>query len=293
MSRPARVAVAVTAVAFVGATVVAATAATKLPNTGITLTKAAHEAGRLVITGTTTKKRQIVRLDSPKASKRSGLSRKFRLTTKLVPGDCSIRLTVGKKSDLVKVSSCGPTGPKGATGAKGVAGVQGPTGPAGPQGIAGPAGPQGAEGPAGATGPQGAEGPAGPNGLTEIKVTNGSGGSHAANANLAFVGPVANFNITAGQRIIGGGSVPLGSAAVDRSLRFGLCYQKWPDPILYFAGSSYQEVTIKAEQASILSSSTATPVLTAGTYGAGFCVDNGSASALVFDYVNAWFVVTN
>ena len=133
-----------------------------LPNTGITLTFAGHDANRLVIEGTTRRAGQRVTLDAPARSVTSSTtSRAFRIETAIVPGDCVVELTVGSTRDRVTLSSCGPTGPRGATGPQGVPGPVGPQGSAGPQGEPGP---QGVPGPQGEPGPQGDEGPAGPQG---------------------------------------------------------------------------------------------------------------------------------
>jgi hypothetical protein len=113
---------------------VEAAVAKPLKNTGITLTKVEHRAGKLVIQGRTAKPFQAVTLDYPAVTKRSGSRRAFKITAPMVPGDCVIWLKVKKKFDLVKVGNCGPAGPTG------------PTGPQGPAGDTGPAGSPGAPG---------------------------------------------------------------------------------------------------------------------------------------------------
>jgi hypothetical protein len=142
--------------------------AAKLRNTNIDIRKVAHEAGQLVIVGFTPRARQTVRLDDPHVTKRSTARSKFTIKTTLKPGDCTIVLTLGNKSDSVKVASCGPTGPTGPTGPQGEQGIPGPAGgEQGPQGIQGPEGPQG---PAGPDGPQGLAGPTGANGADGASV---------------------------------------------------------------------------------------------------------------------------
>jgi hypothetical protein len=132
-----------------------------LPNTGITLFEAIHDAGQLVISGKTRSGGQIVVLDDPAAEVRAAANRRFSLAVDLVPGDCAIELSIkgpNRRSDTVAVSACGPQGPKGEQGDAGPIGPRGPQGPRGLQGIAGAPGPKGETGARGATGPQGPRG---------------------------------------------------------------------------------------------------------------------------------------
>lgn len=111
----------------------------------------------------------------------------------------------------------GPAGPQGATGPQGLAGPAGPqgpagaTGPAGPrgatglQGAIGPVGPQGPAGPAGPSGGIGPQGPAGPSGVvTVVDLTAPSGSSFldGSSASWQFIGPTADVNARAGQKIV-------------------------------------------------------------------------------------------
>lgn len=149
-----------------------AEAATRLPNTGIVLTKAAHEAGRLVIRGRTARPRQAVALDAPSVRRRSAGDRTFEILADLTPGDCEIVLRIGARSDVVRLSACGPSGPRGE---RGDDGAPGPAGPSAYQAAAGAGFPgteadwlaslAGSPGPAGGPGPTGDPGPAGSPGV--------------------------------------------------------------------------------------------------------------------------------
>jgi hypothetical protein len=78
-----------------------ADAATRDSRTGITVSKVAVEAGRLVIEGTTPRAGQTVGLVSPKAavrSSRTGKSiRRFRISVPSTPTNCRAVLTLGAK----------------------------------------------------------------------------------------------------------------------------------------------------------------------------------------------------
>ncbi len=80
-----------------------------LANTGINLTKAAIEGGRLVVQGTTVSPGTLVTLDG-KFSNRSTATKKFAFSLLYLPTDCFIELKLTTKTDQAAVSSCGPKG---------------------------------------------------------------------------------------------------------------------------------------------------------------------------------------
>jgi hypothetical protein len=80
-----------------------------LPNTGINLSKAAIEAGRLVVEGTTAAASTVVTVDG-KFNKTSAATKAFNFSLVYLPLDCIIELKVGTKTDQAVVGSCGPKG---------------------------------------------------------------------------------------------------------------------------------------------------------------------------------------
>jgi len=164
------------------------------------LSKATIEAGRLVITGTTTGPNMTVTLDDGVAKTKSDARGYFSFRLAYLPEDCAVDLAVGKTSETAIVANCGPKGvrPQGAWNRKtsyaandvvthdGASwraktdnrkkrpdrtpkvweefAAKGDAGPAGAKGDAGAAGPQGPQGPAGADGAKGDTGDTGPQG---------------------------------------------------------------------------------------------------------------------------------
>jgi hypothetical protein len=133
------------------------------------ITKAAVEAGRLVVEGTTKTAKRRVRLEDA-FSTRSGKDRRFAFSVLYHPGDCIVEVTSRGAMRRAVVANCGdegepgPEGPQGATGDTGPAGATGPQGATGATGAQGPQGADGAQGVQGADGAQGPEGPQGPQG---------------------------------------------------------------------------------------------------------------------------------
>jgi hypothetical protein len=136
------------------------------PSKSFAVRKAAIENGALIIAGTTTKPRKIVRLDG-KYTTRSNRHGSFQFKKRYLPDDCIVHVKSGRKSVTALVQNCGPQGkpgqdgkrgPKGETGPLGATGPQGSTGPQGPQGNPGPQGPQGIQGDTGAPGTAGQSG---------------------------------------------------------------------------------------------------------------------------------------
>jgi hypothetical protein len=138
-----------------------------LPSTGIELTRATIEAGRLIIEGTTPTGRTRVYLDI-KASVQSKKNGSFRFSLVKWPVDCVVNLRTIDGSDEALIGNCGPKGDAGPRGAGGPTGSQGPKGDVGAMGSPGPQGPKGDEGP---EGPKGPEGPAGIAGMKLVTKT--------------------------------------------------------------------------------------------------------------------------
>jgi len=156
---------------------------------GVTVTLAAIQAGKLVVEGTTAVPKTAVRLDDRFRVTSAKITGQFRFDLVYLPSTCIVELKTSSGADQVVVAGCGlqgppgetgPAGPPGPTGAqgetgergqrgaKGVAGAEGPAGPAGepgPQGPVGPAGGIGPQGPAGPRGVKGAQGVQGPQGI--------------------------------------------------------------------------------------------------------------------------------
>ncbi len=128
-----------------------------LPSTGIELTKAAIEGGRLVVEGTTPAGRTRVTIDN-RSSAQSKKDGSFRFSLLRWPTDCVIQVSTAEGSDQALVSDCGPNGEKGPKGDEGPRGRQGPQGERGARGPEGPIGPTGPKGPEGPRGPQGPAG---------------------------------------------------------------------------------------------------------------------------------------
>ncbi len=141
--------------------------------TEFAISKAAIEAGKLVVVGTTRRPDRVVVLDQ-KFRTRSGADKVFQFSGVYLPRDCVVRLdSVGETIEAL-VQFCGPQGRRGRPGEAGPEGPQGPQGlkgdtgnqgPQGPQGAQGEPGPQGAQGPQGDPGPQGPQGPQGQAGV--------------------------------------------------------------------------------------------------------------------------------
>jgi len=136
------------------------------------VTKAKIKAGKLIVEGTTEKKKQTVTLDSDYETE-SGGDRAFKFKINYHPDDCKLKVKAGSGTQKPVVADCGQRGEAGPKGAKGKAGPEGPEGPEGPKGAKGNTGAQGDEG---AEGPEGPQGPAGPN-----TVGDGSVGAPAIN----------------------------------------------------------------------------------------------------------------
>lgn len=147
--------------AVVGATAAATAAAPVAPAAAakpFVVTKAAIEAGRLVIAGVTSKPKLTVALKGTKFKTTSAANGLFTFSVDLLPPGCRVVLGSTGGTIGVQVANCGL---KGAVGNAGPAGAPGLPGAAGPQGPQGPQGQIGAEGAQGLTGAQGSQGPQG------------------------------------------------------------------------------------------------------------------------------------
>lgn len=181
----------------------------RLPKTGLSIKTAEHRAGRIVIEGRTARAGQVVTLDEPDASsRRSGEDRNFSITAQIVPGDCTVVLSVGDERDTVRLSACGPMGPAGEAGPRGPrgeTGAVGPRGPAGPEGRPGLAGAQGPRGEKGDKGEKGDRGDKGPKGDTGATGPAGPSGGLAMLAAVAAEGSVGTLAATSGTWAFVGG----------------------------------------------------------------------------------------
>lgn len=122
-------------------------------------------AGRLVVTGQTTRNTLVI-LDEQFRTRSRADDGTFEFTLRYQPADCLIELGTRRGAGRAQVVGCGPQGEVGNAGPDGPAGPEGPTGPDGPTGPTGPTGPEGPIGPAGVQGPSGPQGPIGPAGVT-------------------------------------------------------------------------------------------------------------------------------
>lgn len=259
-----------------------AAAATKLPNTGIVLTKAAHEAGRLVVKGRTRQRWQLVRLDDPLRSKRSNRrTRAFTFIVEMHPGDCEIVLTVGRKKDVVKVSSCGPKGDPGP------AGVQGPAGDKGDSGPMGPMGPAGAMGPAGPQGVPGADGVKGDPGLNaaigyQVKSAGGTNPNGLSANTWGFIGPTVTRTVTPADRIHMSVNKAVGSTVAGGAsgLKIAPCYRSVSagGPVQP-QGSAILDLRVPQNTRMPVGVSWVFANLTAGDYEFGMCAATGTPAS--------------
>ena len=130
------------------------------PASALTVDTAKIKGGVLIVSGTTKRSGQLVKLDR-KFEVTSAGNKTYRFEVLHTPFDCIVRVKRGKKIVDAVVGNCGvrgPKGPKGAKGDKGNTGAQGPQGPQGAQGVKGDTGNTGAQGPQGQQGPQGPKG---------------------------------------------------------------------------------------------------------------------------------------
>ncbi|HUG61953.1 MAG TPA: hypothetical protein VMP03_08910, partial [Methylomirabilota bacterium] len=193
-------------------------------DTGGVVTTATVRNGRLVIVGSTSRPRQVVRLDAPSVrvvfgrGKRGGSA--FRIDVPALPGDCSIVLTVGRiRTTPLPLAGCNdlapPLRPRGAWRAGRAYGVndlvlhQGATwralkanrgrAPGPVTGIwqvfaaAGAVGPPGVRGLQGAQGVAGPAGEAGAPGETGIAGATGATGSRGLPGETGAIGPGFRF----------------------------------------------------------------------------------------------------
>ena len=195
-----------------------------LPGTGINLTKAAVEGGRLVVQGTTATASTQVTLDG-RFNTTSTATKAFEFSLLYLPTDCIIELKVGSNTDPAAVGSCGPKGvnfigPWLGTRAYAIddlATLDGASWRArrvntnkrpnlnpfdwqifaarGDTGLKGNTGAQGPQGPTGNTGPKGPEGEKGPAGATGAQGPQGVQGPPGPNtvANGSVKAPAINF----------------------------------------------------------------------------------------------------
>lgn len=135
---------------------------------GLTLTKAAVEAGVVVIEGRLAKGGGLVSIVGTKVKAKAAADGTFRLRSPTLPPTCQVVLKAPGGTLPVMIGSCGPKGETGPDGQIGPIGAIGAAGPAGPQGAQGETGAQGHVGPAGATGAAGPKGPTGPAGAKVV-----------------------------------------------------------------------------------------------------------------------------
>jgi hypothetical protein len=160
--------------------------------------------------------------------------------------------------------------------------------------MAGAAGPVGPTGAAGAKGATGATGGTGVVNSTSMANSGGTVTGPTPNSGYVFIGPTKSISILSGQEIFGSGSVPLQSFNANRTIKYGLCYQPGGSgEIKNFVGNAYQNIVVSANTSIVLSNSASLSGLASGAYTVGFCVSAVSAHTFIFDYVNAWFIVTN
>ncbi len=152
-------------------------------------------------------------------------------------------------------------------------------------------------GPQGPTGPTGATGATGPQGV--IGVANFSGfiaSIPKASTAYVFAGGTALISISAGQKLIGSASAPLGTLTGTTYGKIGLCYAPSPPgtPVLNFAGASYYSVATFDTERTIYSASFSISGLATGSYLVGFGVQNeGTENLSNNGSVNGWVMVVN
>ncbi|MCD6062875.1 MAG: hypothetical protein K0R82_786, partial [Flavipsychrobacter sp.] len=134
----------------------------------------------------------------------------------------------------------------------------------------------------------------GPPGVMTVKPFVGSIGTIAASGTgFVFAGPTTPVTVTAAvTRITGCANAALGlSAGGPITVQTNLCYQLGAGPVTTFNGSGYLVSEIGTERHNI--SAMATVVLPPGTYEVGFCIYNGSVTAINDnDFVSGWVILT-
>lgn len=129
---------------------------------------------------------------------------------------------------------------------------------------------------------------------TQMFGIRGAAGIVAANTNAyVFVGPTATVTTTlAYGKVFGAASAVIAlSAGGPVQVRVGLCHQIGSGTITNFVGSDYTEMQLTTVQNTV--SASAYTQLAPGTYNVGFCVYNGSASAINNnDFVNGWIMLS-
>lgn len=133
----------------------------------LTVDRAEIVDGRLIVEGTTEKRKKSVQLDGV-FNTTSNADKLFAFSVIYHPEDCVVRIRRGSTQRDAVVANCGAKGDKGKRGKRGVAG---PAGPQGIQGLKGDTGDQGIQGlqglqgDPGLKGDQGLQGPKGDQGL--------------------------------------------------------------------------------------------------------------------------------
>jgi len=180
---------------------------------------------------------------------------------------------------------------------KGKAKAKGKRGPAGPTGATGAAGAAGAAGAKGATGATGATGSTGATGVVSTVRFGGSVPDIAASSAMDFRGPTATITVTsATQRLTGLATAALGTTSGtvnSESFQPDLCYKLGAGTLITFSGSSYVSPMVTTTRTDVTATGSVVPGAP-GVYTVGFCVANGTATAIDNnDFVNGWVMATN
>jgi hypothetical protein len=203
-------------------------AATRADTSGLTVDVVTLAGGRLVVTGTTAKRNQLVRIPGTHIRTRSDELKRFSFNEDYRTPDCRITLATGTGAVELMIAQCGPHGvrPRGVWRATksytqdDLALFRGSTwralresagkrpdrspedwqlfaarGEPGPRGPAGPAGPQGAAGLPGADGAPGEKGDPGDPGPAGPKGEQGEPGPAGPQGNPGAAGPLAGMRL--------------------------------------------------------------------------------------------------